>query len=133
CWLSTEHGFSWVFLAPVISILTVGAFHSICIINQIIRYHLCLSIAELSCYSSIHSWIKSALVLMVILGSTWLLGVFNINQSSITMVYLFTILNTLQGFLIFLFHCLLNKKVGFLMLTYIMNSIIKSLNSNNSL
>ncbi|XP_060573850.1 adhesion G-protein coupled receptor D1-like [Ruditapes philippinarum] len=45
------------------------------------------------------------------MGLSWLLGIFNVNESFYFIQYLFAILNGLQGFCIFLFHCLLNKKV----------------------
>jgi len=58
------------------------------------------------------SWIKGAIVLIVLLGPTWAFGLFYINTHSVIMAYLFTILNSLQGVFIFVFHCLMNEKVG---------------------
>uniref|UniRef100_A0A7N8YCG5 Adhesion G protein-coupled receptor L2-like n=1 Tax=Mastacembelus armatus TaxID=205130 RepID=A0A7N8YCG5_9TELE len=49
--------------------------------------------------------------LLCLLGLTWSFGLFFLNESSIVMAYLFTIFNTLQGMFIFIFHCLLQKKV----------------------
>jgi len=57
------------------------------------------------------SWIKGAIVLIVLLGPTWAFGLFYINTQSVVMAYLFTILNSLQGVFIFVFHCLMNEKV----------------------
>lgn len=34
-----------------------------------------------------------------------------INESTVIMAYLFTIFNSLQGMFIFIFHCILQKKV----------------------
>uniref|UniRef100_A0A8C9X5B3 Si:ch1073-186i23.1 n=1 Tax=Sander lucioperca TaxID=283035 RepID=A0A8C9X5B3_SANLU len=49
--------------------------------------------------------------LLCLMGLTWSFGLFFLNESSIVMAYLFTIFNTLQGMFIFIFHCLLQKKV----------------------
>jgi len=51
-------------------------------------------------------------VLIVLLGPTWAFGLFYVNTESIIMAYLFTILNSLQGVFIFVFHCLMNEKVS---------------------
>ena len=57
------------------------------------------------------SWIKGALVLEVLLGLTWAFGVSYVNAQTVAFAYIFTILNSLQGAFIFVFHCLMNEKV----------------------
>uniref|UniRef100_A0A1A8HL61 Latrophilin 2 n=1 Tax=Nothobranchius kuhntae TaxID=321403 RepID=A0A1A8HL61_NOTKU len=52
-----------------------------------------------------------AFALLCLLGLTWSFGLFFISEASIVMAYLFTIFNTFQGMFIFIFHCLLQKKV----------------------
>jgi len=49
-------------------------------------------------------------VLIVLLGPTWAFGLFYVNTQSLVMAYLFTVLNSLQGVFIFVFHCLMNEK-----------------------
>ena len=49
-------------------------------------------------------------MLIVLLGPTWVFGLFYINTQSLVMAYLFTVLNSLQGVFIFVFHCLMNEK-----------------------
>ena len=56
---------------------------------------------------------KGALVLIVLLGLTWIFGLFYINEHTVIMAYLFTIFNSLQGLFIFIFHCVMNEKVSF--------------------
>lgn len=69
--------------------------------------------AHLSPSSVFHrSWVSGAFVLLCLLGLTWSFGLLFLNDSSIVMAYLFTIFNTLQGMFIFIFHCLLQKKVS---------------------
>ena len=61
------------------------------------------------------SWVLGAFALLCLLGLTWSFGLFFLNESSVVMAYLFTIFNTLQGMFIFIFHCLLQKKVSTIM------------------
>lgn len=50
---------------------------------------------------------------LFLLGCTWIFGLFLFDPKSQVLAYAFTILTCLQGFFLFLLHCLLNKKVGF--------------------
>ena len=49
--------------------------------------------------------------MMTLLGITWVFGPFAINEAKLVINYLFTILNSLQGFLIFIFRCCFNPEV----------------------
>lgn len=53
-----------------------------------------------------------AIALLCLLGLTWAFGLMYVNESTVVMAYLFTIFNSLQGMFIFIFHCVLQKKVG---------------------
>lgn len=59
----------------------------------------------------ISSWIKGSAVLVILLGLTWITGLFFIQKENVVMAYVFTGLNSLQGLFIFLFHCVFNEKV----------------------
>ncbi|MBZ3875769.1 Adhesion G protein-coupled receptor E3 [Sciurus carolinensis] len=48
---------------------------------------------------------------LFILGCTWCLGFLQVGPGSRVMAYLFTIVNSLQGFFIFLVYCLLSQQV----------------------
>ena len=58
------------------------------------------------------SWVLGAWVLVVLLGLTWAFGLLYVNEHTLAMAYIFTILNSLQGLFIFVFHCIMNDKVG---------------------
>lgn len=62
--------------------------------------------------SSVRSWVIGAIALLCLLGLTWAFGLMYINESTVIMAYLFTIFNSLQGMFIFIFHCILQKKVS---------------------
>uniref|UniRef100_A0A8C3HVP4 Uncharacterized protein n=1 Tax=Chrysemys picta bellii TaxID=8478 RepID=A0A8C3HVP4_CHRPI len=52
-----------------------------------------------------------AIAQLFILGCPWSLDLLQISPAATVMVYLFTIVNSLQGAFIFLVHCLLNRQV----------------------
>lgn len=79
--------------------------------TQALELPLCVPLFVLV---SFRSWVMGAFALLCLLGLTWSFGLFFINEASIVMAYLFTIFNTFQGMFIFIFHCLLQKKVRFL-------------------
>ncbi|XP_055486745.1 adhesion G protein-coupled receptor E4-like, partial [Leucoraja erinacea] len=47
----------------------------------------------------------------VVLGCSWVIGLFQLNKDTIVLSYIFTIVNGSQGVFIFLVHCLLNQQV----------------------
>lgn len=55
--------------------------------------------------------LKSAFSLMFLLGLTWSFAFFAWGAVRIFFLYLFSIFNTLQGFFIFVFHCLMKEDV----------------------
>ncbi|XP_052213545.1 adhesion G protein-coupled receptor B1-like isoform X2 [Dreissena polymorpha] len=55
--------------------------------------------------------IRGAFTVMTLLGVTWVFGPLAINEAKLVINYLFTILNSLQGFLIFVFRCCFNPEV----------------------
>lgn len=59
----------------------------------------------------IKSSVRCLCVLVPLMGCTWLLGVFYVNERSAWMQYLFALCISLQGLFIFLFHGLLNKQL----------------------
>lgn len=60
-----------------------------------------------------------AIAQLFVLGCSWGLGYFMVEEMGETvgsvMAYLFTIVNVLQGLLLFVMHCLLNRQVRPLM------------------
>lgn len=55
--------------------------------------------------------IKASMVILPLLGLTWLFGLLGFSSDTIVFKYMFAILNSLQGLMIFIFHCALNKEV----------------------
>ena len=59
----------------------------------------------------VRTGVKASGVILPLLGITWLFGLLSFNSDTIIFKYIFTIFNSLQGLMIFLFHCLLNRQV----------------------
>lgn len=55
--------------------------------------------------------IKASMVMLPLLGFTWLFGLLGFSPDAIVFKYFFAVLNSLQGLAIFIFHCALNKEV----------------------
>ena len=66
----------------------------------------------------VRTGVKASGVILPLLGITWLFGLLSFNSDTILFKYIFTIFNSLQGLMIFIFHCVLNKQVtqGFVFL-----------------
>ena len=56
-------------------------------------------------------WSKGCSLLLCILGLTWIIGIFYVDQNTIAFAYAFCVVNSLQGLAIFFFHCLCDPRV----------------------
>ncbi len=59
--------------------------------------------------------VHASFVLVPILGITWVLGFFVVGDTTIASIieWIFCIFTTLQGVMIFIMHCLLNRDVSY--------------------
>ncbi|XP_035862993.1 adhesion G protein-coupled receptor L2 isoform X5 [Sander lucioperca] len=110
CWLSVDNHFIWSFIGPVTFIIMLNLIFLVITMYKMVKHTTTLK-PDSSRLENIKSWVMGAFALLCLLGLTWSFGLFFINESSIVMAYLFTIFNTFQGMFIFIFHCLLQKKV----------------------
>ncbi|KAJ8040328.1 Adhesion G protein-coupled receptor L2 [Holothuria leucospilota] len=145
CWLSTDDNFIWAFVAPVCLIIVVNT-----IFLTMAMYIMCRhsklqtnpkekkvgeKITEDQMYTPtdklivgstrmeyLASWMRGALVLLCLLGITWVFGLAYVNANLVVFAYVFTVFNALQGMFIFIFHCLMNDKVRKEYRRYIRNS-----------
>uniref|UniRef100_A0A671Z2G6 Adhesion G protein-coupled receptor L2 n=1 Tax=Sparus aurata TaxID=8175 RepID=A0A671Z2G6_SPAAU len=110
CWLSVDNHFIWSFIGPVTFIIMLNLIFLVITMYKMVKHSTTLK-PDSSRLENIKSWVMGAFALLFLLGLTWSFGLFFINEASIVMAYLFTIFNTFQGMFIFIFHCLLQKKV----------------------
>ncbi|XP_064087853.1 latrophilin Cirl-like isoform X4 [Macrobrachium nipponense] len=129
CWLKTDNYFIFAFVGPVIAIIIAN-----CIFLGMAMFIMCrtanisasLKNKEHTKLASVNGneenalhdkfqkhviWVRGAVMLIVLLGLTWTFGLLYLNQATVVMAYIFTVLNSLQGLFIFIFHCVQNEKV----------------------
>ncbi|KAI1891975.1 hypothetical protein AGOR_G00149240 [Albula goreensis] len=110
CWLRVDNHFIWSFIGPVTFIIMLNLIFLVITMYKMVKHSTSLK-PDSSRLENIKSWVLGAFALLCLLGLTWSFGLFYINESSLVMAYLFTIFNAFQGMFIFIFHCLLQKKV----------------------
>ncbi|GAA6220141.1 CD97 antigen-like [Lates japonicus] len=110
CWLSLENGFIWSFFGPVCFIIIVNVFFFIVTVWKLAQKFTSLN-PDLSKLHKIKAFTVTAIAQMCILGLMWVFGAFLFDESTMVVAYIFTILNSLQGALVFIMHCLLSKQV----------------------
>lgn len=71
--------------------------------------------------------VKSVLILTPILGVNWVLGLLAVNEKLAVFEFLFVIINSLQGLLIFIFHCVGSSEVSGIELGMHVNGILRIL------
>ncbi|XP_067253003.1 adhesion G-protein coupled receptor D2 [Chanodichthys erythropterus] len=113
CWLSVQNGVIWGFAGPVIFIIMVN----IMILTRVVlitiatakrRSLMMNNSPEEQVSEQIRAAVKAVLVLLPILGLTWLCGV--LVPFSMVIAYIFSLLNSLQGLFIFLIYGVYNTE-----------------------
>ncbi|XP_029618576.1 adhesion G-protein coupled receptor D1 isoform X2 [Salmo trutta] len=110
CWLSLKNGAIWAFVAPALFVIVVN----IVILISVTRIISRISSENYKVHgdaNAVKLTAKAVAVLLPILGISWIFGVLAINDHALMFQYMFSVFNSLQGFFIFLFHCLLNSEV----------------------
>ncbi|XP_034251519.1 latrophilin Cirl-like isoform X2 [Thrips palmi] len=129
CWLRADNFFIFSFVGPVIAVILANLVFLAMAIFMMCRHassavamkskeHSRLASAngkeENALQTKLQShlaWLRGAIVLVFLLGLTWTFGLLYLNEQTVVMAYIFTILNSLQGLFIFIFHCVQNEKV----------------------
>ncbi|XP_043088233.1 adhesion G protein-coupled receptor E5 [Puntigrus tetrazona] len=110
CWLNTEDGFIWSFYGPVCLIIIVNVFFFLITIWKLAEKFSSLN-PDLDSLHKIKAFTVTAIAQLCILGIMWVFGCFQFNENTLAMSYIFTILSSLQGVLMFIMHCWLSKPV----------------------
>ncbi|XP_056121883.1 adhesion G protein-coupled receptor L2-like isoform X4 [Rhinichthys klamathensis goyatoka] len=110
CWLRVDNHFIWSFIGPVTFIIMLNLIFLAVTMYKMVKHSMSMK-PDSSRLENIRCWVFGAFALLCLLCLTWSFGLLFLNDSSVIMAYLFTIFNTLQGMFIFIFHCLLQKKV----------------------
>ncbi|KAJ7382486.1 hypothetical protein OS493_034647 [Desmophyllum pertusum] len=105
CWMSFSNNLSWIFITFVVIIEVIN----LAILVRVVKEIATMQHAKDSQSEQIRLGIKACVVLVPLLGVTWLFGL--LSRLHKAFLYIFTILNSIQGLLIFLLHCLRNSQI----------------------
>ncbi|XP_070540818.1 uncharacterized protein [Ptychodera flava] len=108
CWLTIDGQMIWAFAGPATLIILVNLVILAMVLRIVVTSAATNKEKE---FDHIKAGVKGALVLLPILGLSWMFGLLAVNEDLIAFQYLFAIFNSLQGFFIFLFQCVLNGEV----------------------
>ncbi|XP_019939714.2 adhesion G protein-coupled receptor E5 [Paralichthys olivaceus] len=114
CWLSLEDGLIWSFVGPVCFIIGTNVFFFIITVWKLANKFNSLN-PDVSQLNKIKAFTVTAIAQMCILGLMWVFGTLLFQDGTMhfkrVAAYIFIILNSVQGALVFILHCLLSKQV----------------------
>ncbi|XP_072165486.1 uncharacterized protein [Diadema setosum] len=110
CFLRPVDHSIWFFIVPVLSIIMLNLFLVARVVWEIVKLAGGPHVINNRITRAKHG-VKACVILLPVMGLTWLFGVLWMNGGTVIFMYLFTVFNSLQGVFIFIFHCLLNSEV----------------------
>ncbi|XP_052808124.1 adhesion G-protein coupled receptor D1-like [Mya arenaria] len=110
CWLSIDSGLFWAFAGPALTVIFVNIIISVAVIKTMFGTSAISKRGDADKIKKV-TGLRSVCVLLPVFGITWLFGVFAVNRNAIVFQYLFVIFNSLQGVLIFIVQCIMDRKV----------------------
>lgn len=111
CWLSTNDGLVWAFIGPVCAIILCNIVILCIVMKIVISTAATIPNKKKKDFQLVRTGVKGVMILMPLLGVSWLLGLLAVNSSTLVFEFLFVIINSTQGLFIFLFHCVGSSEV----------------------
>ena len=114
CFIGDVRVFFAAFLGPIFAVLLFNLIIYIIVIVVLIKHSRNKLGKAMGNKKQRKSNIRLAINLlgvMILFGLTWVLGAFTISAASLTFQILFAVFNSLQGFFIFIFFCVLSSEV----------------------
>ena len=114
CFIGDVRVFFGAFLGPIFAILLFNAVIFILVIGALVNHNRNKLGKTTDVKSERRRYMRFAINLfgiMVLFGITWILAAFTIRGASLTFQILFAVFNSLQGFFIFIFFCVLSSDV----------------------
>ncbi|KAJ7361933.1 hypothetical protein OS493_014580 [Desmophyllum pertusum] len=105
CWMSSANRLIWIFAAFVVMVEVFN----LLILVRVIKEMTTMQPTGDKHAQQIRIGIRACVVMIPLLGVTWLFGL--VSPLHKAFVYIFTILNSTQGFLIFLLHCVRHSQI----------------------
>ncbi|XP_043940347.1 adhesion G protein-coupled receptor E2-like [Protopterus annectens] len=110
CWLSLKRGFHWSFVGPVCFVILMNVILFAITIHMLREKFMSLN-KDISTIKNTKMLLFKAIAQFLVLGCTWIFGIFQFQEATLVMSYLFTLLNSFHGVFIFLLYCAANKLV----------------------
>ncbi|KAK0148908.1 Adhesion G-protein coupled receptor G4 [Merluccius polli] len=110
CWVQSDVHFYVTVVALILLILLCNISVFVVVLIQIRRMQTNKPPGKLGSGSSMQD-LRAAASLTFLLGLTWIIAFFSFGPGRMVLLYLFCVFNSLQGFFIFLFHCLMKENV----------------------
>ena len=100
-----------VFLGPIFVVLLFNTVVFVLVVRVLIKHSRRINVGSKDAkkYKNTFKTLIRIFSIMLMFGLSWLFGAFTINYASILFSWLFVIFNSLQGFLLFLFFCVIGK------------------------
>jgi len=111
CWIEPGLHLGFTFLCPLGLIMTANIYFLAVAFRKFSIHSRDMHQQKRSRAASLKSYINGLFGLLFLLGVSWTVGLVSLMYPSIVLSYIFTILNSLQGFFIFFFNCVANKKI----------------------
>jgi len=111
CWVSSNIFLVLSFLMPVFLIVGANLYFLSVAVYKIHLHSKDSLIVHKSRTASLKLYVKGLFGLLFLLGITWSFGIVSVTHPSVPFTYIFTVLNSFQGFFIFTFNCIANKKI----------------------
>ncbi|XP_060583876.1 LOW QUALITY PROTEIN: serine-rich adhesin for platelets-like [Ruditapes philippinarum] len=108
CWLSIDDGLIWAFVGPALLIILVNFILIVLVLKAIFKTK---KLSQKSLKGRTIAGIRCLCVLLPLVGCTWVIGIFYVNEDLAWIQYVFALCNGLQGLAIFVSHCLLNTQI----------------------
>ncbi|EDV21268.1 uncharacterized protein TRIADDRAFT_30558, partial [Trichoplax adhaerens] len=110
CWIKNASGQMWFFVGPVMLIITCNCAIAVTAMKSLYSITAMIQKTELQ---KLKVGIKAVTSLIFLFGISWIFGILYFSTNQLVFGYLFTIINSPQGFLIFYFHCFTDRDVSF--------------------
>jgi len=100
-----------VFLGPIFAIILFNIVVLVLVVRVLLKHskRKIVQASEKKKYTGTVKTLISIVSIMLMFGLSWLFGAFTISGASIVFSWLFVIFNSLQGFFLFLFFCVVGK------------------------
>ena len=108
CWISYENNYIWFFLGPVLVICLANLLLLILVVWEMTKMNKTKAGGP---SLQFRKSVKACLLLFPILGTSWLFAVILMVKYSLAVEYIFNVLNSIQGFLIFLFYVMRSSEI----------------------